>query len=226
MRTKSLLREIRSAALRSVLPMWLALAAGTAAATEGDGATGRVVDAQTGEAIVGAAVFEALPAERRAADVRRFDDVRVTESDAAGRFRFPPRNDGWLAALFSSRRAPRYHVYHESYGLVWGREAAGRIELSLRDAHLRSADAGRLCRSREEDVLHVTVRARHCPPARPELFPDGRPRATGALDARGRRTGPWRFLREDGSLRARGHYVDGAAAGDWVFPPIPRSEGN
>lgn len=225
-RSKEVLRELRWAALVGILPIWLMLAAGMASPTEGDGATGRVVDAQTGEAIVGAAIFEAIPEERLSADVRRFDDVRVTQSEADGRFRFPPRKRGAFTWFFSSERAPRYHVYHESYGLVWGREGAGRIELSLHDAHLRSADARRLCQSREEDELHVTVRARACPPARPDRFADGRPRATGTVDARGRRTGPWRFFREDGSLHAQGSYVDGAADRSWVFHPRTLDESN
>ena len=110
--------------------------------------------------------------------------------------------------------------------LVWGREHAGRIVLNLRDAHLRLDDATRLCRSDATDPLHSRVRLLHCPPARPDVLENGHARATGPLDDRGRRTGAWRFFRDDGSLLAEGAYQAGAATGEWVFHPIDRNDGN
>ena len=214
-------RPARSAALAAAL-----LLAASPALADDPSASGTVLDSRTGEAIVGAWVFEAVPGERRGSDVRRFERVRETRTDERGRFHFAPETRGWVARLFSHATPPRYHVYHERYGLVWGREGAGRIELSLRDAHLRSADASQLCGTQESDALHARVRARHCPPAQPDRFADGRPRATGAVDDRGRRSGPWRFFREDGSLLAEGQYVAGAASGRWVFHPRPGTEGN
>lgn len=191
--------------------------------------TGRVVDAATGEPIPNAWVFEAVRAERLAADVRHFRRVREVQTDADGRFRFEPAPQSLLSRLrarFSSAPPPRYHVYHPSYGLVWGREDAGTIRLDLRNAHLRQMDAKTLCVSEETDALHERVQSLACPPARPDEFANGRPRAEGELDRRGRRTGEWTFYREDGSTRARGRYVDGGAAGEWKYPPPPPSDGD
>lgn len=203
---------------------------------------GLVIDRDTQEPIEGAYVFQAVPAASRMADVPRFDRVEVTRSDARGAFAFPDPSSvsmlslDWWRAWLSSPRPARYHAYHPSYGLVWGREATDgrvRIALSLRDAHLRSRDAKALCAgsrpgapavdAKIDDALRETVRREACPPADPDRFANGRPRATGAVDARGRRHGPWRFYRSDGSLRAEGHYQAGAATGEWVFhPKTPR----
>ena len=181
--------------------------------------TGRLVDADTGEPIADAWVFEVVPAERRGADVRRFSRVRETRTDAQGRFRFEPLSSGFFSALFSSKRAPRLHAYHPSYGLVWGRGTPSTIELSLREAYLRKSDAHNLCVARQADALHERIRSLACPPARPDLFPDGRPRAEGRLDPAGRRTGWWTYYREDRSVIARGRFEAGAATGQWEFRP-------
>ncbi|MGB0620547.1 MAG: hypothetical protein ACPGVZ_13875 [Myxococcota bacterium] len=196
---------------------------GCAASADGEAAEGRVVDANTGEPIAGVWVFEAVPAERLAADVRRFGRVREQQTDEDGRFRFEPVGRGFLERLFSEPKPPRYHVYHESYGFVWGRAEAGRIEISLFNSNPQYQDALLFCTSKEEDLLRERVRSLHCPPARPELFADGSPRTRGAHDARGDRTGVWRFYREDGSVIAEGWFVGGAATGNWVYRPKPAS---
>ena len=224
-RSKEVLREIRSAALVGILPIWLMLAAGTASPTEGDGATGRVVDAQTGEAIVGAAIFEAIPEEHLSADVRRFDDVRVTER---GRRTVPiPAPQAWRIHLVLLERtcASLSRLSRELRPRLGTGGGGTDRAVSTRRAPAIGRRTPALP-SREEDELHVTVRARACPPARPDRFADGRPRATGTVDARGRRTGPWRFFREDGSLHAQGSYVDGAADRSWVFHPRTLDESN
>ena len=227
------------------LPRWraggaalvIALLAGDSVGAD---VAGLVIDRDTGEPIEGAFVFQAVPAASRAADVPRFARVEVARSDARGVFAFPDPSEAsmlslaWWRAWLSSSRPPRYHAYHPSYGLVWGREATDgrvRIALSLRDAHLRSRDARALCVGARpgapevdapiDDALRETVRRAACPPADPDRFANGRARATGEVDARGRRHGPWRFYRADGSLRAEGHYHAGAATGEWVFHPRP-----
>ncbi|MEM9175811.1 MAG: hypothetical protein AAGC67_11300 [Myxococcota bacterium] len=200
-------------------------ATGLARAEDAKAVEGRVIDANTREPIANVSVFEAVPGERLAADVRRFARVREALTDEDGRFRFEPVSRGWFDSLFSSEeRAPRYHVYHESYGLTWRREEAGQIELSLRDTHLRYLDAARLCRVDESDLLHARVQERHCPPADPERFANGAARWKGAVDGQGRRKGFWKYYREDGSLIAVGRFFGGAAKGGWEFHRRPAPE--
>ena len=197
-----------------------------AAAEEATAVTGRVVDANTGEPIEGAWVFQTVPADRLVADVRRFERVRETQTDAEGLFRFEPEIPGLLDSLlsyfFSPPRPPRYHTYHDSYGLLWGREAAGTIELSLRDSYLRIQEAMTLCGGRGDDAFHTRIVTLVCPPARPDLFPNGKRRATGEFDKKGRRAGPWQFYREDGSIIAAGQYSVGGPVTHWRY--FPRAE--
>lgn len=209
-----------------------------AQADEGERVTGRAIDTDTGEGIADAWVFEAIPRRRAASDVRRFSDVRVARTDRDGRFSFPPRDTSFLARLFFWRaRVPaRYDFYHPNYGLVWGREARGddiEIRASLRDSHLRLADAKALCTGSPSgrdgsdrvdegasvDPLREAIRADVCPPRDPSRYEDGSPRAAGPVDSFGRRTGRWTFYRRDGSVSAEGSYQDGGAVGEWVFHP-------
>jgi len=196
-----------------------------AAAEEATAITGRVVDANTGEPIEGAWVFQVVPADRLVADVRRFERVREAQTDAEGRFRFeseaPSLLDSLLSYFSSPPRPPRYHTYHDSYGLLWGRQAAGTIELSLRDSFLHIQEAMTLCGGRGDDAFHTRVTTLACPPARPDLFPNGKRRAIGDLDKEGRRAGPWQFYREDGSIIAAGQYAGGGPVTNWRYFPRP-----
>ena len=223
---------------RPIVAFGLGLVAATIAAAPGradanadgraaGGVRGRIVDADTGAPVVDALVFEAETSGRGAADVRRFRAVHRTTTDASGTFAFPPRRRPRFAFLRPARPL-RYLAYHPDYGLVRMRAPetdAIPVRVGLRDAHLRQAEARALCGSTSTDAFHATLRARVCPPARPELHPNGRPRARGAVDARGRRTGRWLFLRADGSIRAIGAYAEGGAIGAWRFLPRTAADG-
>ncbi|MEZ4289647.1 MAG: hypothetical protein R3E53_03550 [Myxococcota bacterium] len=193
-------------------------------ADSGGAVRGHFRDADTGEPIAGAMVFEVSTRGAGGADLLRIARLRTARTDADGRFDFPPS-----AAMpgLTPRYGPRYDAWHASYGLIRGREASeGTVELraSLRDAHLRQADAAALCAVRDRDELTRRIAELACPPARPDLLADRTPRARGALDAQGRRDGDWVFLREDGSVIAEGRYEAGAAIGTWRFhPPAARS---
>lgn len=203
----------------------VALACAPSGAGGAAGVSGTARDANTGEPIVGAWIFQSVPSRQWTADVRRFARVAIARTDARGRFRFPDDARSLLARAlpFVDETPARYHFYHPSYGLVWGREASRgglRIEARLRDAHLRQRDALLLCTGEERDALRRTVRDVACPPNDPSRFPDGSPRATGPVDERGRRTGAWTFYRADGSRIATGTYQAGGAVGEWEFYPI------
>ena len=202
------------------------LVAATPSAAEPGLVRGVALDANTGEPIAGAWIFAVVPGESRRADVRKFERVRRIETDAEGSFEFPPAETGvvdHVFSFFSTPRAERFHFYHPNYGLVWGREAQDgsvTIKPSLRDAHLRQEDAKTMCLGRwAADEMRETVRSYVCPPADPTVYPNGRARAEGALDRQGRRTGPWIFRREDGSIQAVGVYEAGGAVGEWGFHP-------
>ena len=196
------------------------------AALAGEAVTGLVLDANTAEPIEYAWIFEAVPEATRGADVRTFGAVRIVSTNARGEFLFESARRSWVDSLlhpFRSTTPARYHFYHPSYGLLWGREAEnGRVSFkpSLRDAHLRIADAEQFCVSgAKQDPLRNKVRSLACPPGRAARYADGSPRAQGEFDAQGRRTGRWTFFREDGSVIASGEYDAGAATGEWGFHP-------
>ena len=181
---------------------------------------GSVRDADTGEAIVGAWIFEVFREPGSGADLIRVARARSTRSDAQGGFRFEPSREG---QTFGRRYPPIYHFYDPSYGLLRVRatDEGRRVDVrpSLRDAHLRIADAVAFCAAPVRDAMAEKIVALTCPPAKAERFADGSPRATGDVDARGRRNGPWTFYREDGTVIARGEYRTGAAIGAWRFEP-------
>jgi len=182
---------------------------------------GSVRDADTDEPIVGAWIFETERQTHSGADVARVGRARATRSDADGRFSFARSADGLWNFLFGRRPQRRYVFYDPGYGLVRVRVGDdGRtvtVRPSLRDAHLRQADAVMFCNQTREDEMSRTLREVACPPSRVKNFPDGSPRAVGAVDERGRRDGPWTFFRADGSVIARGEYRGGGAIGKWHF---------
>ena len=195
--------------------------------TNSSGAVGgRALDADTGEPIPNAWIFEAIPRETRGADVRRVSSARWTQTDNEGRYTFEKAKTSALGALIKAP-APRYHFYHPSYGLVRGREAnetATIIRASLRDSHLRLADllATTNCTSAQQDSrdpMALQLAKLVCPPGITDRYPNGNERARGPLDDQERRHGDWEFFREDGSLQARGSYAAGAAIEPWVFLP-------
>lgn len=217
-------RPVRSRAHRLALVVVLVSALAACSADGPASAGGRVVgsarDADTGEAIAEAWIFEVHRDPGSGADVLRVDRMRTARTDDRGAFSFEAESPG---LGLGRRYAPIYHFFHPSYGLLRVRvdDARGRVEIrpSLRDAHLRLADAFAFCRAGDDDPLAKAMRALACPPARVERFPDGAPRATGPRDARGRRDGEWTFFRDDGSVIAHGHYRAGAATGRWTFEP-------
>jgi len=187
-------------------------------AIAGDSISGSALDADTNEPIVGAWVFEALRDPGHGADVFRVESAEITRTDADGRFSFDGRR-----SLFGERYPPLYQLYHPSYGLIRGRaDGEARtvdFRASLRDSHLRRADATAFCNARADDAMTAKMKSIACPPVRALRFEDGSPTATGALDEKGRRVGEWTFFREDGSTIARGYYAAGAATGTWHFEP-------
>lgn len=212
-------------ARRLLVLLALALAVGIGCAQDGRSESrtpigGTAVDANTGEPIADALIFQVVPAGRSGADVGRIASSRSTRSGAQGQFEFDSASPGFT---LGSSYPPRYHFYHPSYGLLRGGEARGgrvRFEASLRDAHLRQADATGLCVKAQQSDANEMVReiaALACPPASPERFSNGQARATGDVDDRGRRIGAWRFFRSDGSVIARGTYRAGAAIDPWSF---------
>ena len=209
----------------ATLFLFLVGSASTPLARAQEAVSGQAVDLDTGQPIAGAWIFEAVARGSRAADVRHFASVRVARADDAGRFAFTPRPRSWFS-LLRPEPEKRYHFYHPNYGLLWGRAAkAGRVQIraSLRESHLRQADAAQLCPNRNErDPLREKIHRLACPPADPLSYPDGTPRAVGPYDERARRIGHWTFFRSDGSVVAQGHYDAGAAIGEWSFyPPSP-----
>lgn len=190
-------------------------------ATADDTIIGSARDADTDEPIAGAWIFETQRRTSSGADVARVARARISQSDAEGRFSFDKVSDGFWGFSFGRRRKPRYEFYHPSYGLVRVRVGSdGRsvtLRPSLRDAHLRQADAAAFCNQNAADEMSKKMREIACPASRAANFGDGSPRATGAVDERGRREGPWTFFREDGSVIAQGDYRSGGAIGRWRF---------
>jgi hypothetical protein len=227
--------EARSLARRAKAPVVATLLATLALSCSADGAAhaeaeivGSARDADTDEPIAGAWIFEVHREPGLGADVLHVDHVRTTRTDAEGRFTFEAERSG---LGLGRRYAPIYHFFHPSYGLLKSRatDEGRRVSFrpSLRDAHLRLADATAFCRDPAVDAMAEKMRKLACPPARTARFADGRPRARGPLDDRGRRDGEWTFFREDGSVIARGHYRAGAAVGRWTFeaPAEPPGRG-
>ncbi len=207
--------------------------AGADAAVSNAAILGIAVDRDTGEPIAHAHIFEVIPGEAPRADIRKFDAVRSRQTDNDGTFRFDAESPS-MAKRFGNWLSPpreaRFHFYHPTYGLIWGRESKGgqvRIEATLRDAHLRQADATGLCLARRvADELREIIREIACPPATPERYENGLSRAEGPTDSKGRRSGQWIFRREDGSIAAIGQYKLGGAVGEWGFHPNPSSDSN
>ena len=183
-----------------------------------DTVSGTALDANTNEPIVGAWVFQTEGRPATGADVSRIERVSMTRTDETGHFRFdaPGR---WLP--FGRSDPPHYLLYHPSYGLIRARASADgrsvRFRPSLRDAHLRQADATFYCNAPRRDAMAEKLFALACPPGIADHYADGTPRARGRRDERGRRDGTWTFYREDGSVIARGEYRAGAAVGEWRF---------
>ena len=209
-----------------LLSIAIACGSGPRASAE-DRVAGTALDANTKEPIVGAWIFQVEGHGASGADVPRIDRVEMTRTDAEGRFAFERRSGPrFFGHFFGRSDDPRYVFYHPSYGLVRahaspdGRQV--RFRPSLRDAHLRQADATLSCTAPRRDALARKLSQLACPPGVADRFPNGRPRAEGPLDEHGRRTGSWIFHREDGSVIARGEYRAGAAVGAWQFePPAP-----
>ncbi len=222
-------RAVRIFVIASSLGLFISLVSG-AEAEVGDSIVGSVRDADTDEPIEGAWIFETERRTRSGADVARVAGSRATRSDAAGRFSFEHSAEGFWSFLFRRRPERRYVFYDPSYGLM--RVRAGndgqtvKMRPSLRDAHLRQADALAFCNRTDEDEMSRTMRELACPPSRAERFQDGSPRATGDVDEQGRRDGPWTFFRADGSVIARGVYRAGGAVGVWHFEPANSTSSN
>ena len=180
--------------------------------------TGSARDADTNEPIEGAWIFEVERAKASGADVLRVKSARMTRSAADGSFRFDAPSG---LRLFGPDYPAQYLFYHPSYGLLRARAEKNphevRLRPSLRDAHLRQADAIAFCTNPARDDMARKMIELACPPDLPGRFTNGQPRAQGAVDDRDRRTGLWTFFRADGSVVARGEYRMGAAVGDWRF---------
>lgn len=184
-------------------------------------ARGRVLDADTGEPIRGAEVFQWYRGSGPSDASRPVYHSRWTSTDEDGRFGFEralsPSPRMWLLRTYG----PSYGFYHPSYGLVHGGAAGteGTLTLrgSLRDSALRLADLAPYCRGERDGrgARHLAEIA--CPPDARRAWPDGTPRTRGHVDERGRRTGVWTFYYENGGVAARGTYRDGAAVGRWEF---------
>jgi len=191
---------------------------------------GSAYDQDTNEPIEGAWIFETERRPRAASDVERLGRVRMTRSDARGRFSFDERAIGFWDRLLGRYDEPNYAFYHPSYGLLRVRatDTGQRVTLrpTLRDAHLRQADASAFCNQVATDEMSRKMREVACPPHRVERFEGGSPRATGSLDDRGRRHGPWTFFRVDGSVIAWGEYRNGGAIGAWRYEPADSTTPN
>ncbi len=210
-------RRVRKGLALVIASLLLACGAGPTAIAA-DRVLGTARDANTNEPIVGAWIFQVEGRPASGADVARIDRVEMTKTDSDGRFEFgrPSRT-----SFFGRSDPPRYVFYHPSYGLVRARASEDgrhvRFRPSLRDAHLRKADAIFYCTAPRRDPMARKLFELACPPATADRFPNGRPRAEGPVDERGRRHGRWTFYREDGSVIARGEYRAGAAVGNWLF---------
>ena len=206
----------------ALLSLAVACGAGPRAVAE-DRVVGTAMDADTQEPIAGAWIFQVEGRSAIGADVPRVDRVEMTRTDSEGRFEFERPSQ---TPFFGRSDSLRYVFYHPGYGLLRARAVRDgrRVEFrpSLRDAHLRQADATFYCTAPARDALAKKLSELACPPGVADRFPDGRPRAEGPLDDRGRRDGSWTFYREDGSIIARGEYRAGAAVGVWQFEPPPR----
>lgn len=182
-------------------------------------ARGRVLDRDSGEPIPGAEVLQWYRGAGRLGGPPPVYAARWSHTDADGRFEFP-RQLAWSVRMWLFRTyGPTYSFFHPSYGLVHGGGAGGDVELrgSLRDSAQRLADLDPLCGGETRDAGSRRLAAVGCDRGARAHYPDGSPRVAGALDARGRRTGPWVFYRSDGSVAARGEYVAGAPTGTWEF---------
>ncbi len=207
---------------RPALALCAALACSPSAGPfELEAAHGYVVDADSGEPIRDALVIQSWRGGGVPGSERPVYHARVARSDRQGAFHFAreaaPSPRMWTLRTYG----PELALYHPSYGLVRGgrADAEGRLRLaaSLRDSALRIADAESLCHDEEPDAAVQPVAGLACPPGAQARWPDGTPRAEGAFDARGRRTGGWLFRYESGHIAARGRYRRGTPVGVWEF---------
>lgn len=186
-----------------------------------EGMSGRVVDRDTGEPIAGATVIEWWRGAGRMGGPPPEVHARSAKSDEQGRFVFPSGPAPGPRLWFTKTYGPSYSFYHPSYGLEHGGEPRPGEDLvlrgSLQDSAARLADLAPYCRGEHQGKGAQRLAEAACPPGAHAAWPNGTPRTRGATDAQGRRTGIWTFLYEDGSVAARGPYLDGAPSGDWEF---------
>lgn len=126
---------------RSVL-LWLGLLGLFAAATSSSFGpvyaptlSGRVVDAATGEPVVGASVFAGYRAAlfTLGEPASRSLDRRSAETDADGRFRIPGHLALSLLPLAVTDWKPSVRVFHPDYGMnIPGRPEAWQMHIELR----------------------------------------------------------------------------------------------
>jgi hypothetical protein len=185
--------------------------------------TGRISDEDTGAPLGGAFVVAKYVHPSLIDGYMPFISL-LGVTDAEGLFRIPARRKfAWERVA-----GPAIYVVHPSYGFVPARYNGPLDEVDIR-LSVRKYDGMtdqswflRVCDFPASDFPGVSqdvldsVEAAAC--GRPlSEFPNGQPRARGARNSDGQRTGPWEFFDESGRVWARGSFLYGEPDLYWDF---------